>query len=106
MTPGFRLATNKIIIRRANSPSSWSEFVFKLRNIFDRFSIAWLRKKKGATDQPRSERFENCRIPLTGLSLNAFLYTTSMSNVWTVLFYASGKLFLYWLTVISARTTP
>jgi hypothetical protein len=27
-----------------------------------------------------------------------------MSNVWAVLFYASGNLFLYLLTVISART--
>jgi hypothetical protein len=37
----------RLLLEEQTAHSFLSEFVFKLRNIFDGFSIAWLRKRKG-----------------------------------------------------------
>jgi hypothetical protein len=47
MTPGFRVATNKIIIRRANSPSFVSEFVLQASEHFRRLFNRMASEEKG-----------------------------------------------------------
>jgi hypothetical protein len=47
MTPGLDLPQIRLLLEEQAAHSFLSEFVFKLWNILDGFSIAWLRKKKG-----------------------------------------------------------